>query len=682
VAGNVPVANGSAWTPRALLPADVGIDLTTSTLPADIGAASAAALTAHTGNTANPHNVTAAQVGITSSEMTALVALAAGTYSGVGGGGGLASGLLYGDGSDGVVVFDGTTTVPFATLAGSIYTLTRDANLAGGSVVNSGVTVEGACCRILCFGQLTNSGTIQANGVTATSSAAQTYNLAASTSSLGKPGAGGAGGNHTNGAVGGAGAGGGAGGLGGNTSPNTAGAAGVSPAVTLPHTWGPAIGSVMSAGVWTAFGRGGGGSGGCGDGTNNGGSGGTGAGLVLIVAQTFVNTGALNAIGGTGAAGVAGSASGGGGGGGGAIVIISAAAITNTGTTSLAGGAGGAKFGGTGNNGASGAAGTALQNLVLPLDPVTGNPFSWVYGDGADGVCTLDGTATFPFATLSGSTYILTRDAFLADGSKINSGVTVIGGINNPGVSGQGSQGFRLFCKGQLTNAGLIHANGMAGAGSTAVSPGTTTPTGTINSPCRAGNGAVAAGVAGFSNGGGQGGGLGGGGGLGSSAAATANCTGGPGSAGVTTSIPRTAQAVIGSAMLAGAWTMFGLGGSGGGGTADGTNTAACGGQGAGPILIAAVTFINNGVVQSIGGNGGTQSVGTCGGGGGGGGGMILLITTTFVTGSGSISAAGGSGGAGTNAGAGHGSIASKTPSTTTDGNNGGPGGVLNLLVA
>jgi hypothetical protein len=687
--GQLPVAVPTVASPGAALvaqgasvvPAQVGINLTTPVLPSDIGAAAATDLTAHTTNVANPHATTAAQVGINSSMLTALTSIAAGTYSGSSGGGGLASGLLYGDGSDGVVTFDGAATFAFATLSGSVYTLLRDVNLAGGSVINSGVQVEMACSRIYCTGQLTNNGTISANGVSATGQAAQAYTLATGNLfSLAKPGAGGAGGSHTNGSAGGAGAGAGAGGTGGLTSTYTVGAAGASLAINLPHTSNLSLGSVMATGVWTSFGRGGGGGGGCGDNTNNGGAGGTGAGLILIIAQTLINNGALQAIGGNGGPGAAGNASGGGGGGGGQIVVLSAAAITGTGTTTCAGGTGGAKFtGGTGNNGAAGANGPGLLNVVLPLDSVTGNPFSWVYGDGSDGTVVFDGTTANAFSTLSGSTYTLTRDCFLASGSVINSGVTVVvGGFNTTLAN---PQAFRMFCKGTLTNNGTISNNGANGS-QTSAYLGSAAQQGTVAGPSRGGPGASGAGTPYYVQSGSWGGGSGGGGGKGTSAASQANATGGNVTNGVVNMIPRGAQAILGVSMDAGSWTMFGQGGSGGGGTADGTNIAGSGGQGGGIVLIASVAFVNNGVVQALGGTGGSPTTGACGAGGGGGGGMVLFVTAGPVTGTGSTNTAGGIGGTGTNTAAGHGQITINTVSSTTDGNNGTAGGVLNVLVA
>jgi hypothetical protein len=684
--GNNGGGSGSAPTKAqidalGLAPADVGIDVTTPVLPSDIGAAAQTDLTAHTTNVANPHATTAAQVGINSSMLTTLTSIAAGTYSGSSGGGGLASGLLYGDGSDGVVTFDGTATFPFATLTGSVYTLSRDVNLAGGSAINTGVQVEVACCRIFCTGQLTNNGTVTANGVSAAAQATQAYNLAlGNIFSLAKPGAGGAGGSHTNGSAGGAGAGAGAGGAGGLTGSYVVGAGGLSAAVNLPRTSNLAIGSAMSAGVWTAFGRGGGGGGGCGDGTNNGGAGGTGAGLLMIVSQTFANNGSLQAVGGNGGPGAAGNASGGGGGGGGEIIVLSAAAVTGSGTTSCAGGAGGGKFaGGTGASGSAGVAGPGLSNVVLPLDSVTGNPFSWAYGDGSDGVVTFDGTTANAFSTLAGSTYTLTRDCFLANGSVINAGVTVVVGSYN--VTLLNPQAFRILCKGTLTNNGTISNNGVNGSQSN-VYLGAATQQGTVAGPSRGGPGSLSSGVPGYTQSGSWGGGAGGGGGKGSSAASQGNATGGNVTNGAVTSIPRSAQAILGVSMNAGAWTMFGQGGSGGGGTADGTNIAGSGGQGAGIVLIASVAFVNNGVVQALGGMGGSPTTGACGAGGGGGGGMVLFVTATPATGSGSANTAGGIGGTGTNTTAGHGQITTNVISSTSDGNNGTAGGVLNLLVA
>lgn len=82
-----------------------------------------------------------------------------GAYTGV-----IAAAPIFGDGSDGAVEFDGTTVILGLTPSSSIYTLTRDIYLSGGSSIASGVTIKTAGFRIFCTGALTVDGTIQNNG--------------------------------------------------------------------------------------------------------------------------------------------------------------------------------------------------------------------------------------------------------------------------------------------------------------------------------------------------------------------------------------------------------------------------------------------------------------------------------------------------------------------------------------
>ena len=79
------------------------------------------------------------------------------------------------------------------------------------------------------------------------------------------------------------------------------------------------------------------------------------------------------------------------------------------------------------------------------------------FGDGSDGAVILDGTTTFSWASLAGSTYSLSRDLF-ATTITINKDITL-----NP-------NGFRIFHSADLTNNGHITSEGGAGgAGGNAV---------------------------------------------------------------------------------------------------------------------------------------------------------------------------------------------------------------------
>lgn len=70
---------------------------------------------------------------------------------------------FLGDGSDGGVVFDGSTTILGFVPSSSIYTMTRDI-FCTSITINSGVTVKQNGYQIFCQGILTINGNIQRNG--------------------------------------------------------------------------------------------------------------------------------------------------------------------------------------------------------------------------------------------------------------------------------------------------------------------------------------------------------------------------------------------------------------------------------------------------------------------------------------------------------------------------------------
>jgi parallel beta-helix repeat protein len=270
------------------------------------------------------------------------------------------AGGLLGDGSDGAAILNGTNIVAWATLAGSIYSLTRDAYTTS-LTIQSGITLVCSGFRIFSQGSVTNSGTLAANGADATTA---TGAAAATSRSLG---AGAKGGNGTTtagtvGTTGGFGV--GNGGAGGNGSPG-AGGAGAN-AITnqnwvLKNGHYLAIGAIGYASAVSVISGGAGGSGGGGDGTNAGGGGGAGGSLIAMLCKSFVNAvgGVLSAHGGNGFSPASGNCGGGGGGGGGGIFIFAITLPTNNGTTNVSGGTGGAGSG-TGTVGATGTSGTVL----------------------------------------------------------------------------------------------------------------------------------------------------------------------------------------------------------------------------------------------------------------------------------------------------------------------------------
>lgn len=242
-------------------------------------------------------------------------------------GGGLA---VFGDGSDGTVTFDGTTTILGLTPSSSTYTLTRDLFLAAGTI-NSGVSVKTNGYKLWCAGTLTNNGTIMWNGNNASGATAGAVLSGASIGgnggSVGRPGGNGAtsAGNVGNTASPSLGGGGGHGGS-GSTGGGALGGLITSPSAfqSLPRSAVMAMMLVAFAGATASVYQGGaGGGGGGGDGTNAGGGGGGGGGIMGLFVKTFAGTGAIQANGGNGANGVAGNTGGGGGGGGGWIVIVS-----------------------------------------------------------------------------------------------------------------------------------------------------------------------------------------------------------------------------------------------------------------------------------------------------------------------------------------------------------------------
>lgn len=283
---------------------------------------------------------------------------------------------IYGDGSDGTVTFDGTTTILGIAPSSSQYILTRDIFLAGGTI-NSGVKIKTAGFRIFCQGTLVNNGTIHWNGNAATStSSAGTANVSTNgpltqggTVTFGTAGGAGATGTGSNGGTGGASGYGGKGGDGGAGSGTSGGTGGglTTPAVgdsTPRHLLALFFGvpSMFAyASVHNMLGGTGGGGGG-GDTTNRGGSGGSAGGTVVLAVRNFAGTGNIQAVGGAAFAPTTGNCGGAGGGGGGVVFVVSgsvsAGAIPGQ-TVSVAGGAH-ANGVGTGVNGVDGSAGIAV----------------------------------------------------------------------------------------------------------------------------------------------------------------------------------------------------------------------------------------------------------------------------------------------------------------------------------
>jgi hypothetical protein len=280
------------------------------------------------------------------------------------GGGGAPLASWAGDGSEGSVIADGTSTVAcLGTPVSNTYTLTRDCYFTTLSV-NSGVTVKTVSNRILASTSLTNSGTIQnlgntgGNGGNASGSNSSTggtngvNSITLAAGSLSSPLAAIAG---RSGAT-------------GSTGVGVAGTAG-----TLGGTGGPValVSATSNAGVAGGNSGGSGASGGSQAGAT-GGAGGAGVASVLdkstareLSLAVFLRDASFSAFqvmgqngsGGSGAAGAGdltntgggGGGSGGGGGQGGFIVLISPTITLNTGSVINVS----AGNGGNGGNGGS-----------------------------------------------------------------------------------------------------------------------------------------------------------------------------------------------------------------------------------------------------------------------------------------------------------------------------------------
>lgn len=289
---------------------------------------------------------------------------------------------IFGDGSDGSVVFDGSTTILGMAPSSNVYTLTRDFFFSA-VTLNSGVQIKTNGFRIFCSGTFTGGSStsiIQWNGAAgvvtaaggATSNGSSSFSGGTTTASPGT--AGGAGGTAAGSAgvnqatTGGLGGAGGAGGT-GNGGANAGGAGGTINANAAANgslRAAPSAITLVTLGGTTVsrFAGGAGGGGGGGDGTAGGG-GGAGGGIVAVYAKTFAGTGAIQARGGAGGTPAGGNRGGGAGGGGGLVVVISQSVVAGAVSGWTIDAAIGAAGTSTGNGGTPGAA-TAGLVVLLP----------------------------------------------------------------------------------------------------------------------------------------------------------------------------------------------------------------------------------------------------------------------------------------------------------------------------
>lgn len=269
---------------------------------------------------------------------------------------------VYGDGSDGAVIADGTSTVTcLGAPSSSTYTMSRDCAFTN-LTVNSGVTVYANGFRILADQTLTDNGHISVDGYPGTSGAGGNGGgsgyagyTGASPATLGGGGVaqyGGSCGNAIPNGYGGS----------GGQNVNTCTSAGI---VTAPAAFYQGIHASFFnsiAGYACGFDNGVnpacveyfGGGGGAG-GSNVGGGG--GGGVVVVLGATLQGSGSITANGG---AGYPGGAYNGCGGGGGVVIVSSHSYGTWSGTI-------------TASPGANGAIGTGCNT------PGTGTVIQWLY---------------------------------------------------------------------------------------------------------------------------------------------------------------------------------------------------------------------------------------------------------------------------------------------------------------
>jgi len=307
---------------------------------------------------------------------------------------------------------------------------------------------------------------------------------------------------------------------------------------------------------------------------------------------------------------------------------LTAGATTVSGTLNVAG-----TLSSTGAASASNLSGTNTGDQTLP-----------VYGDGADGAVTFDGSSAYSFATYSSAIYTLTRDVW-ATTISVSSGYTVI------------TAGYRLFATTSINAAGNIHNNGSNGSGAVAGAGG-------LGGFFKAG-GAGAAGLLSASAGAAGTaqatptantwvGGVGGRGGQGrlnnigfnggqiapTNATNPANADGG--SKVTSNYVNYLTRYVVGATN----WQMTpSIGGGGGAKSVTGTAaTSGAGGGGGGICFVAAPVITGSGTISANGGSGGNAAGtgGSFGGGGGGGGGVVCVIAKTSAI---TPTATGGTGG-------------------------------------
>jgi hypothetical protein len=290
---------------------------------------------------------------------------------------------------------------------------------------------------------------------------------------------------------------------------------------------------------------------------------------------------------------------------------------------------------------------TDAQGRVSSISAGPPNPF---LGNGCDGAVTLDGVATVPWATLSGSTYTATRVPFCSSSLTVNSGVTLTlyGVVSSVGLV------FPICCQGAIVNNGTIEANGAPGIGMVPGGDGVTSDSFGLGGGGGAGFSVASAGGNGTGNPAIAFGGSGGNGGAGGAQAGGAGGTNASDSVNAPHDVSYKYSFQLLTLVLpypsATALYVNGGAGGGGGGCDSANAQSGAGGMGGNPLLICARTITNNGVISSKGGRGADAvtngtGVGNAGGGGGGQGGPVIIYCGTYSGTDPDVS--GGAGGAG-----------------------------------
>ncbi len=242
------------------------------------------------------------------------------------------------------------------------------------------------------------------------------------------------------------------------------------------------------------------------------------------------------------------------------------------------------------------------------------------FGDGNDGAATLDGSATVPWASKSGSVYTMTRDADLTD-LTIGSGVTL--------KLASSTATFRVYGTGTLTFAdgtALLSGTGNAATGSTG---GVAVGVGTVGGAPAGASGAIPGGADNGNDGTVSNPGWGGDGG-GSSGSVGGVVTAPAANKGrLNTSFGQLMGLIVGANGGSAAVTTVGGGGSGAGGSGDGTHPGGGGGSGGGLCMLSfrRIRMATNTNILAKGGDGASPTPPGGGrGGGGGGGGYVRVV--------------------------------------------------------